>query len=755
MPDSRSHGEASLLVHGRARAQPSPRASTAARANTLVPFIAAGCLLLFAPLLFQLATGRMVAFNDSTPYSIPVRYVYREALRSGASILWTRSLYAGLYLHADGQVGMFHPLHLLLYWLLPLAAAFNLEIIGGHVAALAGMWLLLRRAGLSFQGALFGAMTFAFSGYNLLHVQVPNFVAVIAHTPWLLLASDVILRSGDGRRRAWGFAGLGACVASETLLGHPQAMSITFVAVAGLTLFRVARGAAFSRSILIAGGIVCGMLLGCVQLVPTLDALRASVRAAPSMEYRLWGSLPPINLLQLWSPAAFRGYAYPDGFVDYSLYNGAFGTLALAWITLRWRTLARQRFVCALLACAAVSLWLALGRFGFLYRALASFPAFNAFRAPSRYLALFEFALSAIAAIVFDDIAAVARGASSIDRRRLWIVGAPAALGVLTTAVTVSLSTSTWATAHNFLSGVRHAGPPIAVALAMAGLVVLAVRGKRWCLPALVLLVAADQGTYGYLYVYSSNPPISVEELAAAAPVPTGAKPDEVLSMDSPGSDRDEDASAVLAGFRVVPIAVGLHPRLTLPLNNRTVQRIAGVNWAGTPAGWEKVASTMPRARLVAQALPSADIARDVSTIDISRVALVEHLRNPLTGEPGSARVIVDRSGDLEVETTAGGSQLLVLTERFHEGWRVTEDGHSGETARVYGDYLGAYVQRGTHRTVFAFKPKSLRDGLRLSLVGLVLLLSTTAILWRRATGRAESAISNPGLERRAHQRND
>ena len=122
-----------------------------------------------------------------------MRHLYREALHSGDSVLWTPSIFAGFYMHGEGQIGVFHPFHQVLYRALPLRPAFNLELIANYIAAFAGTFWFFRRLQLSSTAALFGAMLFAFSGFNLLHHQHMNMVSVVAHMPWLLAATDVLI----------------------------------------------------------------------------------------------------------------------------------------------------------------------------------------------------------------------------------------------------------------------------------------------------------------------------------------------------------------------------------------------------------------------------------------------------------------------------------------------------------------------------------------------------------------------------------
>jgi hypothetical protein len=130
-------------------------------------------------------------------------------------------------------------------------------------------------------------MLFAFSGFNLVHLDHMNAVAVVSHLPWVLLATRALLRSDLPRRRAAAFAGLALLVASQALLGYPQDVWMTLVAAGCLALWRCRRGTPASRAALLAGAVVCGLLIGGVQLVPTIDARAHSVRAVASREFAL------------------------------------------------------------------------------------------------------------------------------------------------------------------------------------------------------------------------------------------------------------------------------------------------------------------------------------------------------------------------------------------------------------------------------------------------------------------------------------
>src|SRR5262252_5852673 len=159
------------------------------------------------PLVLPLVTGRVFADGDFISMHLPLRRLYSDVIAAGDAMLWTPSLFSGAYIFAEGQAGFGHPFHWVLYRLLPLQVAFNLELITIFPFAGAGMYLLLRRW-IAPEGAIVGAMLFAFSGSQLMHLSHINAIAVIAHVPWVLLAIDVLLSTSSARARAAAFAGL-------------------------------------------------------------------------------------------------------------------------------------------------------------------------------------------------------------------------------------------------------------------------------------------------------------------------------------------------------------------------------------------------------------------------------------------------------------------------------------------------------------------------------------------------------------------
>jgi len=655
------------------------------------------CAALCVPLLVPLVTGRVFVWDDLGAFHLPVRHLYREALRAGDSVLWTPALFSGTYLFGEGQAGMAHPFHWLLYRWLPLGAAFNIELASSYLVALAGMWLLLRRC-VSGEAALFGAMVFAFSGFNLQHLGQMNAVAVAAHLPWILLAIHALLTSPARQGRAVAFTAVAFLFASEMLLGYPQYVWLTLFAAGWFILWLLTRTTQRWRLLLLGWAGVLGACIASVQLLPTVDVLRHSVRALTTPEFRMTYSLAPIDVVQLWSPYAFAAVGH-----DYGIYNSAFCTAALTWILIRWPALGRRDLTFALLAFVGIAFVLALGRYGGVYRWLSELPGVASFRAPSRFVVLMHFALAAIAALTLDDLFDLVRRQERIDIRRCWPLAVPLALSVLTLLIGATAGGSSWASAHGVtLSSPARAAVGTALLAMTTALMLMAGRGIRQAVPLLVVLVAFDLGSWGYRYAWRIEPPRTIDELASRAALPGAARPgDHVL----PVANQAERNLPVLRGFRLSAGYLGLEPRTTLAPDDSLAQRLAGVRWRPDEAGWVRVDGSMPRARLVSN---PGDLSYD--------------------SKPGAARVVSDRPGRIEIETNAAATQLLVLTERYHEGWQARDEtGRARQTVPVYGDYIGCFVDERTHRLVFTFAPASARIGLWLTIAGLAL---TTMSAW-------------------------
>ncbi|MEO5819406.1 MAG: hypothetical protein ABIT71_02800 [Vicinamibacteraceae bacterium] len=659
---------------------------------------------LLALLAVPLVRGRVFVYNDLSWFHLPMRHLYQQALEKGDSLLWTPAIFSGLYLHGEGQTGVFHPLHLLYYRLLPLRTAFNLELLTSYVAAFAGTWWFLRRLRFETVPALFGAMLVGFSGFSLLHHHHMNMVAVVAHLPWLLAAADVLLLAEERRQRRLAFAAVALLLASQFLVGFPQAIWWNGLALAAFVAGRLIETQRWwaAGSLVAAMGI--GILLGGIQVLPSADAIAHSDRAALSTDFALTYSLHPLNLLQLWSPRALVGGSYTAAdhpwFHEFGIYSGAVLPVGLVWVWLRRGALSHRRgLITGATVFAAVMLVLALGRYGGLAQVMGHLPVVGAMRAPARYIMLVQFALAGLAAIALEDLLAIRLGRAAPPAGRqpaLWI---PALLGVLTTA---ALNAQLLRYARRDVASVAAAAPGVAVLALVTLLVVLAARRVRWAVPALIIVTAADLGVYGIGFVYG-EPAMSIPRLMVTvqqAPL----RPEDTYAT-APEVGPYVKNLLVLRGYRLTTGYVGFFPAAQHPLNGPTSQRLGGTRWTFTPAGFRR---------------PEGGGADRVRLLDPEGRAAA-----------GNVQLTADRPGRLGVAVRVEAPAIVALTERFHHGWTATADGRPLDLVPVEGDFLGFRVDASVRQVELRFAPRSFRDGMMVSIAG-VILLAAVLLVWPR-----------------------
>src|SRR5215471_10262273 len=281
--------------------------------------------LILGVLAMPLFMGEVYVQDDLGIFHLSSRFFYAHSLKNGEGFIWWPDVLGGYYLHGEGQAGLYHPVHLLLYRLLPFVIAFNVELLLHYPFMLAGMYLFFRRWNLRRDAAMFGAMVFTFASFNLLHFIHPNIVSVIAHTPWLLLAIEEAMCGSDPRRVSWAKFFVGLLTTSQLLLGHPQAVWFSGVLEILYLGWRFPewQGTGRLRSLGIAK--VLGILGGSVQLLATWDMAVQSMRQETHFvtAYRYRDSLNPINLAQFVAPYVAKTRVFGSRFAyEFGIYAG-------------------------------------------------------------------------------------------------------------------------------------------------------------------------------------------------------------------------------------------------------------------------------------------------------------------------------------------------------------------------------------------------------------------------------------------------
>lgn len=234
--------------------------------------------------------------------------------------LWNPYLWAGTPFLADGQHSALYPFTLLFY-LLPLTAAYGWFTVLQFGLAGMSMYVLARTLGANRTGALAAGIVYQLSAVYVVSTVFTMIIAAMAWLPLLLALIERIIRSqmegGSGKTFLYVTAGALA-LGCQMLAGHPE---ITYYTGLVMGLYALARlvqlviaggsGRAVWRRAIRAGGwllalVLLGGLLGAAQFVPLYEYSTTNFRqGSASYEQVIDWAFPPRRIIAFLIPDFF------------------------------------------------------------------------------------------------------------------------------------------------------------------------------------------------------------------------------------------------------------------------------------------------------------------------------------------------------------------------------------------------------------------------------------------------------------------
>jgi hypothetical protein len=472
-----------------------------------------------APVLYFLPAVRgQIALcpDDGLLFNVPLRATAAQITLGGSLPLWNPYIFSGMPLFASAQGGLLFPLNWF-YLVFNTVAATNLSVVSTYTIAGVGAYLFARRNNSSITGSLVTALAWQFGGFTVAQLAHINIAQVAAILPWVFWALETYARGGG---RKWG-ALVSVFVALQAFVGHQQTLFYSLELVAAYSVVmalteRQAR-ALYLKSLAF---VAAGMMLAAVQILPTFELLRNSLRADATYEFFTSFSLPRRFALTFFAPYVMGGgdgrlfrapYVGPPFYAELVGYVGALG-LMLALAALLLRRDARNRFW----ACAAVlAFLLALGGyapFG-LYELIYHVPVLNLFRVSARHLLEVEFALAVLA-----GRGLTALQSARADGRALRVaVASGATVFVLTCLAVTVLRPEEFRLGREAEFGFMRAPelfvPVVVAALSACALYVFARGRTRGAAALVVFVLAVDLIVWGQTSGWRVGSPVTDSEL--------------------------------------------------------------------------------------------------------------------------------------------------------------------------------------------------------------------------------------------------
>ncbi len=465
----------------------SPRVTESRRHDTF----AVAILALVTTILFidVLAGTHNFYLRDLARYYYPAKQMLRDIVLGGEFPYWNRLFSAGQPIAANPEHEVFYPLT----WLILLPSydlGYRLLVLSHVYIGVLGMYAMLRSMDLRVPAAAFGAISFALGGVYLSYV---NLLPILFCVAWLPLTC-LFVRRFMFTPNVGNFVLASLFFGMQFLVAEPTTILQTGFLLGMYALYRgwyAARDHGRSwksavpemltRVALVGAITIAALLLGAAQMFPAIDHARDSVRSRP-FRYALVAEwhLPPARLAEFVYPNVFghvtvnhtprywgRGLYYPrTGSFLYSIYPGLLAAcLALAAILVRPRG---SRFV--LIVCA-ISFAIAFGPQTPLLKLLYDSGLVVSIRYMEKFFLLAAFALTVLAAQMFDGLVA---GDRRIRTAGLIVAGTATAVAAV---MALSGFREGYAEAFGLFWGVEDRVVAMASQLARRDWIVASIRG--------------------------------------------------------------------------------------------------------------------------------------------------------------------------------------------------------------------------------------------------------------------------------------
>jgi hypothetical protein len=704
--------------------------------------------------------------NDLPMQIVPWAGQVRDAWRSLHFPLWNHLSGAGYPLLANGQSSAFSPIRLLALPL-PLGYAMTAEAAMKLLIALTFMYLLCRRRYEELPSAI-GAISFAFCTFNNTWLHFP-LVTVAVWLPAALLAVEMLVE-----RRTYARFVFGVVVWAVMLFGgHPETVAhVTLLAgLYALWLLFIERVGSWRAIPSLAGAIAVAAIIAAPFLAPFAETVTKSKRyqelqANPALNTDVpWSDFP--SLIVLFQPHFFghlpgdKPWSTAPAAESISGFAGVLGVAA--WLALLLRAIALRRFrerevffvFAGLFVLGVILNWPGVGTFFHVVFRLAA-------NARLRLLLCF------VAAMMIAAIVDITR-----RERPLWLLTGVA----VTAAAMLALLMTTAFPNHAAIDIAVLAMLPSVLVLAVAALLALppqwrdfgafvvatAIVGELWATDAGWNPVLPAEAMYprtplirklDTLRAQWGQTPLRVVGIGPAMFPNTNAifGFEDVRAHDPMANGRYLGVLRLLAGLNTDDYFAKWNNIDTRLLDYLNVRYVVGARnlemkdaqrfrlvYDGRDGRIFENADVLPRfyparnivlefkgdlflRRLVEQKEFALTAVVKTLPVDSDRMRLDLLLPRPMSAPEPTVRMVSATPTDFCLRIHAPRHALIVSSQPWWPGWRVTLNGRRREPQQVNGPFLGFTVPPGDWDVRVDYFPLTFYAGLAASLGAIIVL---------------------------------
>lgn len=361
---------------------------------------------------FEAAFPRGVPFKnflitDPVRQTFPWRNLSIQSEKSLRLPLWNPYEMAGYPLLANLQSAAFYPLNIIFY-VLPFALSWSFLIILQPCLAGIFLYAFLRNKNLHPLSALFGALSFAFSGFMTTWLEWGTVGQVALWLPLILLSIDKIVLPQRKKPLLW-YAVFMAALSCSFLGGHLQTFFYLFILSFAYLIFQWFRRGRDTKALV--SFVVCYVLFGvitAVQWIPFTQFLLHSGRSVDLLnnwKHAGW-FIPWQQAVQFLAPDFFGNPTTLNywGVWNYGEFTGYVGVIPLllaCFAVLSRRTKEVLFFLASLLVALLFAFPTPLAKLPYLY----AIPFFSTAQ-PTRLLFIIDFVLAVLGAYGLEGLLA-------------------------------------------------------------------------------------------------------------------------------------------------------------------------------------------------------------------------------------------------------------------------------------------------------------------------------------------------------------
>ena len=722
-----------------------------------------------------------ISLTDVFSQLYPWRSLAMDLIRQGSLPLWNAFSFSGYPLLANWQSAPFYPLNLLML-IFGNTRGYGIMVFLQPILAASFMYIFLRQLKLSRIAAGLGGLVSAYSGFVMVYLEYATIGQIMIWLPLILYLFEKYFEKRQIR-----YLALSSICLFPVLTGGFFQPAFYVILIASLYfLFRsLSLSGTINKPRLITLGaifVLIGMATAAIQLVPTAELLKYSIRNLDHniVEYH-YGLLPVQNLVSFLAPDFFGNPVTGNywGAIQYQEATGYFSLIALALVFVGFLSKKRDWRLNLFSGLFIGSIILAfdnpIGRLVYQFK----IPLLSTGYA-SRWLIITAFSGAFLAAIAIEKF----------NQKKLTIILC-SLLGMLVLIYGLIWKAVIPIDPANATVALRNLLLPIALLVASTT-ICLFVRNKNWVKWLLLILMALDLGRFTIKFTPFSDPQYTTRAIPVFDYIKSQSKIDRVITADGPilpantwmypelysptgydpllikdyavffdGLNMGRVKASETSGrfdqinfMRYLNLAnidsplldlVGAKYLLALKYDPQGYVRSSGkinevavdlTRYKPVFENGETVVlqnqTVLPRASLYYNAESETDnlkaVEKLVTGFDFRNKLLVDK-EAPSQYTPGK-NDSVEITGysadkvDFNVKTQNGA--YLFLTDTFFPGWQVSINGKSGEILRADSVFKAVEIPPGDSHIEMIYSPTSFKVGAAISAISLIILLVLT-----------------------------